>query len=183
MSKQELPLLFHKIRGNYDEPSVEEIMSARESIEKYGLLPQIPDEWKNLLPKHLQSTPVVWLIGYDRMLTVNKNLLDQDKLFRLDTPEIDWWVYAGNIPSSAIDAVAPASALPSFALGIVERIFKEIEDYLITVRRGLQNKRASLIKNKPKEIAGAINLGAKLKAFQQVIDKVQALKKKEAHND
>ena len=102
-----MTMLFHKILGNEDNPSLGRLTEAKESIQKIGLIAQMPDEWKHLLPDHLQSTPVVWLIGYDRMIIVKKNLLDKKKLFRLDSPEVDWWVYADNIPPEAIRYVYP----------------------------------------------------------------------------
>jgi hypothetical protein len=70
------------------------------------LIAQTPNEWKQLLPKQLQSTPVVWLIGYERMLAINKELLDKYKLYKLNSPEVDWWVYAGNIPPEDLMFVA-----------------------------------------------------------------------------
>lgn len=106
---QALPLLFHKILGNAENPSADDLIEAKGSIEEKGLIAKMPNEWRQLLPEHLQSTPIIWLIGYDRLLAIKKPLLDPQRLFRLDTPEVDWWVYAGDIPPEAIRIVRQAT--------------------------------------------------------------------------
>ena len=95
--------LFHKIRGNEDNPRPDELAVVKESISKRGLIAQLPDEWKGLLPTNLQHRPVVWLFGSNRIVKVKRNLLDKSKLFRIDCPEVDWWVYTDNIPPKALE--------------------------------------------------------------------------------
>lgn len=101
--KLTIPNLFHKVLGNIGKPNQEEILQALDSVSKKGLIAQMPDEWKQLLPKHLQSTPVVWMSGGGRTIHINPDFLDKSKLFRLNTTEVDWWVYAGSIPPEALD--------------------------------------------------------------------------------
>lgn len=98
-----MTVLFHKILGNVDNLTPDRLVEARENIKRNGLVARLPDEWKWLLPKQLRSIPVVWLIGHDRMIMVKKELLDKEKLFHLDCPEVDWWIYTDNILPEALE--------------------------------------------------------------------------------
>lgn len=51
----------------------------------------------------------------------------------------------------------------------------EIEQYVVERRQRLADKKRIQKESDPEDIASQINLGAKMKAFQQVIDKIRSL--------
>ena len=65
--------------------------------------------------------------------------------------------------------------LSTYELGY-SMALSEIEQYIISVRRKLVEKREKQKTAKPKDIATQINIGSKLKMAQQVLDKVNQLK-------
>jgi hypothetical protein len=77
------------------------------SIASYGLIPQLPSEYRESLPIPLQKVPIVWLA--ERMntmdgiiFTIETDKLDRVKLHKLDWDDVNWWVYEGIIPPEAI---------------------------------------------------------------------------------
>ncbi len=60
----------------------------------------------------------------------------------------------------------------------IREIFEEIEDYIIESRRKLKDERDNRKKIEPNDISNQIILGSKLKAFQQVLDKLQSIKRR-----
>ena len=83
------------------------------SIEINGLVPQVADVYKDLVPKEIRHLPVVWLaegIWQSRELPVfevdSKNL-NEERLhpttivYEVDN-ELHWWVYQGSIPANLL---------------------------------------------------------------------------------
>lgn len=71
----------------------------------------------------------------------------------------------------------------SFYQANIEEIFKKIEDYIIESRRKWAEKLNTQKQIKPNDKVTQINIGGKLKAFQQVLNKVQSLKGRVSEND
>ena len=76
-------------------------------IEVEGIIPQVPDEYKDLVPETIRNLPVVWLAegiwqGWEfPVFEVDSKDLNKDKLYPvLETPA--WWVYQGHIPASVL---------------------------------------------------------------------------------
>lgn len=81
-----------------------------ESISQNGLLPRLPSEYRQSLPIHLQTVPIVWLA--ERMHTidgviysVDAGKLDKDKLHKLGWTDTNWWVYEGSIAPVLLEEV------------------------------------------------------------------------------
>ena len=81
------------------------IWERSESIKLNGLLPQVADVYKELVPESVRHLPVVWLaegIWQSRELPVfevDTQNLDASKLYHVTDDKLCWWVYQGNIPS------------------------------------------------------------------------------------
>ena len=82
-----------------------------QSILTLGLLPQLPEEWKGLLPPKLRDTPIIWLnenlpssyLHSSRViLSIDNNYLNQDNLHKLNARDVNWWVYEGVIKPEAL---------------------------------------------------------------------------------
>lgn len=99
-----------KLHHTVNHLPVEEIA---ESIEIKGIIPQVADVYKDLVPEKIRYLPIVWLSegiwqGQDLpVFEVDTKNLDKSKLYPCDiTTETDkhlgWWVYRGSIPPSNI---------------------------------------------------------------------------------
>ncbi len=86
-----------------------------DSIEFTGLIPQMANEYKDLVPEKIRHLPVVWLtegIWQSKELPVfevDSGDLDEERLFLLtDLAVIDvrWWVYQGSIPRNVLIRLA-----------------------------------------------------------------------------
>ena len=87
-----------------------------ESIEMNGLVPQVADAYKDLVPEAIRHLPVVWLAegiwqSYELpVFEVNSENLDNDKLYptaivyKVDK-NLHWWVYQGEIPREVLKAI------------------------------------------------------------------------------
>jgi len=132
----ELPkYLYHTVLG-MSKVTPGTIRDFVKTIMMYGLTPQVPDEWANLLPSFLREEPVVWLSdgiyqGFQRgrILRITAGLLDDMKLFKVESPDVNWWVYAGIIPPHLISRVIKESDM-SYQAGhvAVEPLIKESKD-------------------------------------------------------
>ncbi len=78
------------------------------SIARYGLLPQLPSEYRASLPTYLQKVPIVWLT--ERLNTmdgvvfsVDTDKLGREKLHALDWDSVSWWVYEGIISPELLE--------------------------------------------------------------------------------
>lgn len=83
------------------------------SIELNGLIPQVADAYKDLVPEEIRHLPVVWLAegpwqSYELpVFEVDSKNLDMDRLhpcrvvFEIDK-NLGWWVYQGHITSGII---------------------------------------------------------------------------------
>lgn len=101
-------LLYHRILG-MSQVTPSTIRGFAKGIMMYGLMPQVPEQWKSLLPPRLQTEPVVWLAegiyqGFEcgRILQIETDKLYKAKLYNLNLPDVGWWVYEGLIPPQAI---------------------------------------------------------------------------------
>jgi len=83
------------------------------SIEVGGLIPQVADAYKDLVPEGIRTLPIVWLAegiwqGYDLpIFEVDSEELDKSKLYPIVImyevdKDLNWWVYQGYIPTSII---------------------------------------------------------------------------------
>ena len=79
-----------------------------ESIKVKGLVPQIADVYKDLVPEEMSDKPIVWFAegiwqGRDLpVFEVDSRNLDITKLRKvLDNP--NWWVYQGKISPEYIE--------------------------------------------------------------------------------
>jgi len=90
------------------------------SIEVNGLIPQVANVYKDLVPEKIRRLPVVWLAegvwqGWDLpVFEVNSEDLDRSKLYRNNIvyeadKSLNWWLYQGNIPSNIISRVQISS--------------------------------------------------------------------------
>ena len=79
------------------------------SIEIEGLIPQMADAYKDLVPEAIRHLPVVWLAegvwqGWDfPVFEIDTSDLDKDKLYPTEIffevdKDLHWWVYQGEIP-------------------------------------------------------------------------------------
>ena len=106
---EEIPLyLHHRVLG-MSEVNADTIRDFVKVIKMYGLMPQVPHEWKSRLPERLQTEPVVWLSegiyqGFEtgRILLIDTALLADEKLHCIDAFVKGWWIYEGLIPPEAI---------------------------------------------------------------------------------
>jgi len=84
-----------------------------ESIEINGIVPQIADEYKDLVPPEIRHLPVVWLAegiwqGRDLpVFEVDRESLDAAKLYHVNIVDegdknLGWWVYQGSIPANIL---------------------------------------------------------------------------------
>jgi len=78
------------------------------SIADYGLIPQLPAEYKSSLPLPLREVPIVWLAESMNTLDgvifcVDADKLDKRRLHKLDWEGVTWWVYEGKIPPMALE--------------------------------------------------------------------------------
>ncbi|KKN64741.1 hypothetical protein LCGC14_0488730 [marine sediment metagenome] len=100
------------------------IEERTDSIEFTGLMPQVADAYKDLVPEGIRHLPVVWLsegIWQSQELPVfevDSGDLDSDKLYpNAIVYEVDkdlhWWVYQGHIPRSRIIRLRISSSQPS----------------------------------------------------------------------
>ncbi len=83
------------------------------SIEVSGLIPQVANAYKDLVPKDIRHLPVVWLAegvwqGWEfPIFEVDSADLDSEKLYpnaivyEVDK-ELGWWVYQGHISRDMI---------------------------------------------------------------------------------
>lgn len=102
--------LYHRILG-MSEVTPETVRNFAKSIMMYGLMPQVPDEWKSWVPLKLQTEPIVWLTaggiyqGFEagRILQIDTRQINKSRLFNLNLPNVDWWVYEGLIPPVALE--------------------------------------------------------------------------------
>ena len=74
------------------------------SIELNGLVPQVADVYKDLVPEEIRDLPVVWLAEgiwqYGNQLPVFKvdvADLNKNKLRHVTDNKLNWWVYQGKI--------------------------------------------------------------------------------------
>ena len=74
-----------------------------------GIVPNQPYEWKGLLPRKLQNTPIIWLtetmMSKGCWLIVNTDYLQRLKLHKLKLKDVKWWIYEGEIPPEALERV------------------------------------------------------------------------------
>ena len=108
MSDKTPKYLYHRVLG-MSEVNPNTISNCVKGILMYGLMPRVPDEWKKLLPKRLQTEPIVWLAkgiyqGFEmgRILRIDTEKIANEKLHCIDA-FISWWVYEGLIPPEAIE--------------------------------------------------------------------------------
>lgn len=99
--------LYHKVLGGRDKPGqYENIELALGQIMKQGLRPMRSEEWFNLLPETIRELPVVWMAELatkkGQWLCINTDKLNRKLLFKLEVNDVEWWVYQGHIPISAI---------------------------------------------------------------------------------
>ena len=89
------------------------INERAKSIEANGLIPQVADVYKDLVPAEIRHLPIVWLAegiwqGWDLpIFEVDSKDLDSSKLYRNNfVYEVDrilnWWIYQGYIPRDVI---------------------------------------------------------------------------------
>lgn len=87
-----------------------------DSIEFYGLIPQVADAYKDLVPEKIRYLPVVWLAegvwqGWDYpVFEVDSADLDKGKLYHTAIVyEVDkslrWWIYQGEIPAHLLTRI------------------------------------------------------------------------------
>ena len=92
------------------------VKEIAQSVEIGGLIPQVADTYRDLVPEEIRHLPVVWLsegIWQSKELPcfeVDAENLDSDKLFRNNVVyEVDktlnWWVYQGLIPSENLTRI------------------------------------------------------------------------------
>ena len=78
------------------------------SIISNGLIPQVADEYKDLVPEEIRHLPVVWFAegiwqGWDLpVFEVDSKDLNSNKLYKVLTNP-NWWVYQGEIPLEYIE--------------------------------------------------------------------------------
>jgi hypothetical protein len=99
--------LFHEIHGYDAGMGKDEIEWASDQIKTEGLLPVVAQAWANLIPKPTRQLPVIWLNEVDRdkwgqTLKISTQSLRKSRLIKLEKEDVDWWVYQGGIPISAI---------------------------------------------------------------------------------
>ena len=81
-----------------------------ESIEAHGLVPQVANAYKDLVPEEIRHLPVVWFAegiwqSYELpIFGVDSKDLDNDKLYPTAIvyeadKNLHWWVYQGKIPA------------------------------------------------------------------------------------
>jgi hypothetical protein len=111
MSDETPKYLYHRVLG-MSEVTPDTIKDFVRAILMYGLIPQVPSEYKNLLPKRLQTEPIVWLAegiyqGFEkgRILQIDTEKIADDKLFCIDAFVKGWWIYEGLIPPEAIEVL------------------------------------------------------------------------------
>ena len=86
------------------------------SIELNELIPQVADEYKDLVPEEIRRLPIVWLAegiwqGLDLpVFEVDSKDLDKSKLYPCAvTYKVDkslkWWVYQGEIPPQIVKRI------------------------------------------------------------------------------
>ena len=76
------------------------------SIEATGLIPQVADEYRDLVPEGIRHLPVVWFAegiwqgwGFP-VFEVDSGDLDGNKLHPcVADKHLHWWVYQGKIPT------------------------------------------------------------------------------------
>ena len=84
------------------------------SIKAKGLIPQVADAYKDLVPEKIRHLPIVWLaegIWQSTRLPVfevDSKDLDEYKLYRCGVvykadKYLNWWVYQGAIPPDVIE--------------------------------------------------------------------------------
>jgi len=85
------------------------IEETAKSIEAKGLIPQVADAYKDLVPEEIRHLPVVWFaegIWQSQELPVfevDSEDLDKDRLYPVAVvyktdKDLNWWVYQGSIP-------------------------------------------------------------------------------------
>lgn len=92
------------------------------SIEANGLIPQVADAYKDLVPEEIRCLPIVWFAegiwqGWEfPVFEVDSEDLDKDKLypcavfFDIDK-HLGWWVYQGEIPPQVVRRLATESLI------------------------------------------------------------------------
>ena len=86
------------------------------SIEASGIIPQIADSYKDLVPEEIRHLPVVWLAegiwqGWEfPVFEVDSKDLDRGRLYSTAIvyevdKHLNWWVYQGHIPRNIISRV------------------------------------------------------------------------------
>jgi len=99
-----------KLHHTVNHTPIEKIV---ESIEMNGLVPQVADAYKDLVPEVIRHLPVVWLAegiwqSYELpIFEVDSENLDSDKLYPIAIVyEVDknlhWWIYQGKIPANLL---------------------------------------------------------------------------------
>ena len=89
------------------------IEERADSIEFTGLIPQVADEYKDLVPEGIRHLPVVWLsetaksLGELPVFEIDAEDLDQSRLYHTEIffeadKDLCWWVYQGKIPAELI---------------------------------------------------------------------------------
>ena len=98
-----------KLHHTVNHLPIEEI--AR-SIEANGLIPQVADEYKDLVPEQIRHLPIVWLAegiwqGFDYpVFEVDSKDLDETKLYPTsEVKRLTWWVYQGEIPANLLSRI------------------------------------------------------------------------------
>ncbi len=92
------------------------IEERAKSIGVNGLIPQVADVYKDLVPEEIRDLPIVWLAegiwqGWDLpVFEVDSEDLNKDKLYPNAVvyekdKELHWWIYQGCIPRSIISRV------------------------------------------------------------------------------
>ena len=88
------------------------------SIEQNGLIPQVADEYKDLVPEQIRHLPIVWFAegvwqSYDLpVFQVESQNLDMTKLYPVvivyeADKQLHWWVYQGTILPKFLSRIAP----------------------------------------------------------------------------
>lgn len=73
------------------------------SIEREGLIPQVADVYRELVPQEIRDLPVVWLAegiwqGFEfPVFEVDSKDLDSHRLYHCEMETPSWWVYQGAI--------------------------------------------------------------------------------------